>query len=268
MNCRHFAAFVLVGIVSLGAGRTAGAQALDGTWEITSVTDNGRMMSPGEIKANYAADGRVKITGQMAEFILPMTYQKKQLPFAVDMSKSPVRLDLAGADRTGGRGILLPSKDTLVLCLAPRDRERPAKFSSQPGSGNLLITLDRATGDAPAMPTQNQPAKYSDDQLRQQLVGTWGHQDEETIHYLALGADGKMTTTMSWKDNFKKMFHQDVKSSGSWTVKDGVVLVKIDDSSDKERRGQLFSFRIRSINSSELVAVDGLGTVRQEWKAQ
>ena len=58
------------------------------------------------------------------------------------------------------------------------------------------------------------------------------------------------------------------KSSGSWKVQDGVVMVKIDTSSDKERRGQLFSFRIRSINSTELVAVDGHGTVRQEWKAQ
>lgn len=246
----------------------AAAQSLDGVWEISSVTDNGRLMSPGEIKANYAADGRVKISGQVAEFILPMTYQKKQLPFAVDMTKSPVRLDLAGADRTGGRGILLPSKDTLMLCLAPRDRDRPARFNSQPGSGNLLITLDRATGDAPALPSPNQPATYSDDQLRQMLVGTWGHQDEETIHYITLGGDGNMTTTMSWKDNFKKMFHQDVKSSGSWKVQDGVVMVKIDTSSDKERRGQLFSFRIRSINSTELVAVDGLGTVRQEWKAQ
>ena len=73
---------------------------------------------------------------------------------------------------------------------------------------------------------------------------------------------------MKWKDNFKKMFHQDVRSSGTWKVQDGVVMVKIDTSTDKERKGQLFSFRIRSITSTELVAVDGQGTVRQEWKAQ
>lgn len=268
MNCRHAAALAFVGIVSLCANLTAEAQSLDGVWEITAVTDNGRVVSPSEIKANYAADGRVKINGQVAEFILPMTYQKKQLPFAVDVTKSPARLDLAGADRTGGRGILLPSKDTVVLCLAPRDRDRPSKFVSLPGSGNLLITLDRATADAPATPTPNQLATYSDDQLRQMLLGTWGHQDEETIHYLTLNPDNSMTTTMTWKDNFKKMFHQDVKSTGSWKVQDGVVMVKIDSSSDKERRGQLFSVRIRSINSTELVAVDGLGNVRQEWKAQ
>jgi uncharacterized protein (TIGR03067 family) len=268
MNCGYIAAFTFAGLVVLCLNEAVIAQSLDGTWEITAVTDNGRVVTPSEIKANYAADGRVKINGQVAEFILPMTYQKKQLPFAVDVSKSPARLDLAGADRTGGRGILLPSKDTVVLCLAPRDRDRPSRFVSLSGSGNLLITLDRATTDAPATPTPSQPATYSDDQLRQMLLGTWGHQDEETVHYLTLNPDNSMTTTMSWKDNFKKMFHQDVKSTGSWKVQDGVVMVKIDSSSDKERRGQLFSFRIRSINPTELVAVDGLGTVRQEWKAQ
>jgi uncharacterized protein (TIGR03067 family) len=260
--------FGLSAVVWMLCAVTAEAQSLDGTWEITAVIDNGRVVSPSEIKVNYAADGRVKINGQVAEFILPMTYQKKQLPFAVDVSKSPARLDLAGADRTGGRGILLPAKDSMIICLAPRDRDRPATFASLPGSGNLFITLNRATGEAPATPTSNQPTTYTDDQLRQMLLGTWGHQDEESVHYLTLNADGTITATMTWKDNFKKMFHQDVKSNGSWKVQDGVVMVKIENSSDKERRGQLFSFRIRSINSTELVAVDGHGAVRQEWKAQ
>jgi pimeloyl-ACP methyl ester carboxylesterase len=64
------------------------------------------------------------------------------------------------------------------------------------------------------------------------LAGTWGHQDEETIHYLTLNADNSVSNTMTWKDNFKKMFHQDVRSCGTWKVQDGVVLVKIDSSSD------------------------------------
>jgi len=63
------------------------------------------------------------------------------------------------------------------------------------------------------------------------------------------------------------MFHQDVKSSGTWSVKDGVVILNIAQSTDRERRGQVGSFRVRSINGSELVAVDYNGQVRQEWKA-
>lgn len=255
---------VLLGIC--GASVSLG-QSLDGVWEITAVIDNGRVVPPNEVVANYAADGRVVINGQTAQLLIPMTYQRKQLPFTIDTGSSPARLNLAGAERTGGRGIVLTSGDTLVLCLASRDRDRPKAFTSLPGSGNLLVTLTRASGDTEP-PTPEKPQKYTDDQLRQMLVGTWGHQDADTIHYITLGSEGKMNATMSWKDNFKKMFHQDVRSDGEWTIQDGVVLVKIDSSTDKERRGQLSSFRVRSINSTELIAVDANGQVRQEWKAK
>jgi hypothetical protein len=63
------------------------------------------------------------------------------------------------------------------------------------------------------------------------------------------------------------MFHQDVRSSGTWKVQDGVVIVTVTTSTDRERRGQVGSFRVRSINATELVAVDHNGQVRQEWKA-
>jgi uncharacterized protein (TIGR03067 family) len=245
----------------------ASAQSLDGVWEITAVIDNGRVVPPQEITANYAADGHVVINGQTAQLLVPMTFQRKQLPFAVDPSKSPARLDLAGAEKTGGRGIVLISGDSLVLCLAPRDRDRPSAFTSLPGSGNLLVTLKRTNAD-PSTPNPEKPPTYTDDQLSRMLVGTWGHQDADTIHYITLNSDGTMRAMMTWKDNFKKMFHQDVRSDGSWKLQDGVVLVKIDASSDKERRGQIYSFRPRSINSTELIAVDANGEVRQEWKSQ
>ncbi len=264
---RHSKIFLLA-LVGVMVATAATAQSLDGVWEITAVIDNGRVVSPTEIRTNYAADGHVTISGQVAQLILPMTYQRKQLPFAVDTSRSPARLDLAGAEKTGGRGIILPSKDSLILCLASRDRDRPTSFSSQPGSGSLLVTLNRTNAEAGGNPSPNQPPIYDDEQLRRLLGGTWGHQDEESIHYLTLNPDGSMSTMMQWKDNFKKMFHQDVRSSGTWKVQDGVVLVKIDTSSDKERRNQLFSFRIRSISSTELIAVDAHGAVRQEWKAK
>jgi uncharacterized protein (TIGR03067 family) len=250
----------------LALAATAAAQSLDGVWEISSVIDNGRMVTPTEIRTNYAADGRVTINGQVAQFILPNTFQRKQLPFAVDVTKSPARLDLAGAEKTGGRGIIMPSKDSLILCLSGRDKPRPTTFA--PGPDILFISLQRAAADAPTTPTPGQNPTYTDDQLRPMLLGTWGHQDEETIHYITLNQDGSMSTTMQWKDQFKKMFHQDVRSSGSWKLQNGVVMAKFDDSTDKERKGQLCSFRIRSISPTELVAVDGLGTVRQEWKAQ
>jgi uncharacterized protein (TIGR03067 family) len=269
MNCRiSFAIGAMFFVIGL-AGSPAAAQSLDGTWEITAVIDDGRVVEPTEVLLNYAADGRVVIRGQAVELVVPMTFQRKQLPFVVDDSKSPMTFDLAGAQKTGGRGIFMASRETMVLCLSSREKGRPNTFASLPGSGNLLVTLKRATnGGSPTLPGQppSMPS-YEDEQLRRMLVGTWGHQDADSIHYITLGGDGSLRATMQWKDQFKQLFHQDVRSSGSWEVRDGVVILNISQSSDKERRGQLGSFRVRSINASELVAVDYNGQVRQEWKA-
>src|SRR5262245_46726337 len=99
-------------LLAVFAANCATAQSLDGVWEITAVIDDGRVVPPNEVVANYAADGRVSINGQTAQLLVPMTYQRKQLPFAVDPSKSPARLDIAGTERTGGRGIILPGGDS------------------------------------------------------------------------------------------------------------------------------------------------------------
>jgi uncharacterized protein (TIGR03067 family) len=247
---------------------SAAAQALDGTWEITTVIDDGRVVEPTDVLLNYAADGRVVIRGQTVELVVPMTFQRKQLPIVVDDTKSPMTVDMAGAQKTGGRGIFMASKDALLLCLASRDKNRPTSFASLPGSGNLLVTLRRTTaGNNATVPAQPAMPTYEDEQLRRMLVGTWGHQDNDAIHYITLGGDGSLRATTQFKDQFKQLFHQDVRSTGTWKVENGLVVMNIANSTDKERRGQTGSFRVRSITSTELVAVDFDGRVRQEWKA-
>ena len=47
------------------------------------------------------------------------------------------------------------------------------------------------------------------------LVGTWGHQDADSIHYMTLAHDGTVNTVMKWKDQFKQLFHQDVHRPAS-----------------------------------------------------
>jgi len=254
-------------LLLVASGQRASAQSLDGVWEITAVIDNGRVVEPTEVLMNYAADGRVVIRGQQVELVVPGTYQHKQLPFMVDGSKSPMTFDMAGAEKTGGRGIFMSGKDGLLLCLSSRDQGRPTTFASLPGSGNLLVTLRRATGANPSLPAAPNAPSYQDAQLRELLVGTWGHQDSDSIHYMTLNNDGTVNEVMTWKDQFKQLFHQDVRSSGSWQVQSGVVTITVSNSTDAERRGQTGSFRVRSINGSELAAVDYNGLVRQEWKA-
>lgn len=257
---------VAFAFASLVAATLVQAQSLDGTWEITQVIDNGRVVDANEVLLNYAADGRVVIQGQQVEMLVPATFQRKRLPFVVDTTQSPMTFDMAGAEKTGGRGIFMASKDSVLLCLASRTQGRPTAFSSLPGSGNLLVTLRRATGNPAAVQPPTAPS-YDDEQLRRMLVGTWGHQDANSVHYMTLAHSGTATTITRWKDQFKQLFHQEVRSTGKWSVKDGVVTINIDSSNDPERRGQTGSFRVRSITGTELVAVDYDGQVRQEWKA-
>lgn len=267
MHRNNFVGFLLIIAAFALNVESSRAQSLDGVWEITAVIDNGRVVEPTEVLLNYAADGRVVIRGQQVELVVPMTFQRKQLPFVVDGTKSPMSFDLAGAEKTGGRGVFMASKDSLVLCLSSRDQGRPATFASLPGSGNLLVTLRRATGGSTTLPGPPNVPSYQDEQLRRMLVGTWGHQDSDSIHYMTLNSDGTVNEVMTWKDQFKQLFHQDARSSGNWQVQDGVVTITVTTSTDNERRGQTGSFRVRSINGSELAAVDYNGQVRQEWKA-
>jgi uncharacterized protein (TIGR03067 family) len=267
---RHVKGFALLTAILTIAlfGHPTQAQSLDGTWEISGVIDDGRVIDPANIRLMYAADGRVTISGQTVQLIVPMTYQRKQLPFVADASSSPAQFNIAGTEKTGGRGIFLYSKDALVLCIASRDKDRPTAFTSLPGSGNLLVTLTRAADEDPYRPPAqaSSTANYQDEQIRSILVGTWGHQDADAIHYFTFNNDNSMSATTVWKDNFKKMFHQDVQSSGTWKVVDGVAIITLAQSTDPERRGQVSSFRIRSVSGNELVAVDQEGQVRQEWK--
>ena len=84
----------------------------------------------------------------------------------------------------------MASKDAVLLCLSSRDQGRPTTFASQPGSGNLLVTLRRSTGGGSPLPAPPSAPSYEDEQLRRMLVGTWGHQDTDSIHYITLNKDG------------------------------------------------------------------------------
>src|SRR5436190_21063528 len=108
---RFFFGGILAVAAALSFSGIVRGQSLDGVWEITAVIDNGRVVEPTEVLMNYAADGRVVIRGQQVELVVPMTYQRKQLPFLVDGTKSPMTFDMAGAEKTGGRGNFMASKE-------------------------------------------------------------------------------------------------------------------------------------------------------------
>ena len=146
---RMFSAAVLVLACLPLARRCAQAQSLDGVWEITAVIDNGRVVSPTEIRSELR--GRRTGDDQRPGGAVHSADDVPEEAVAVCRRHEPaarrgwiwrVRRRRAAAASCS------PSKDSMILCLASRDRDRPTSFASLPGSGNLLITLNRATGDA------------------------------------------------------------------------------------------------------------------------
>jgi uncharacterized protein (TIGR03067 family) len=254
------------------------SQSLDGVWEITSLVDNGRVIDPAVVQRDYVADGKLMIRGSQAQLLMPTTRQLRQVPFAVDVKQSPPTINVALTSTSGAHGIYLVTGDVAVICLATHTKPLPTAIASAPGSENLLLTLKRIpppapansppAGASPVAPAPPAPVMdYSDDKLKQMLTGTWGHQDKDTTRMLTLNSDNSMSSAVTWKDKFKRIFHSDVRSSGTWKVQQGVVIASITTSTDKNLRGQVFSYRIRSITDRELQAVDQNGNIRQEWKA-
>ncbi|MBX3432230.1 MAG: hypothetical protein KF847_02665 [Pirellulales bacterium] len=257
-------------LASAPAGGDARGQSLDGTWEISMIVANGRVLTADEIRRGYAADGRITIAGQTARLAVPYGSSSREIPLRVDWTRTPATIDVALAPGSGGHGVAMLSGNAAIICLASQERPRAASFSSTPDNGNLLLSLTRLAGGstpAPGAPPLLPPTSYSDDQLRTMLVGTWGHQTPDMTRLITLNADGTMSAAVTWKDQFKKIFHPDVRSSGAWSVKSGVVVAQVTASTDKNARGQVYSYRIRSINDKELLAVDQDGQLRQEWKA-
>ena len=277
--------FVLT-FASLGYGQRTDVETLQGTWEITALIDDGALVPEDLLKERYARDARFTVSGQTISFLKPNSLEKRTLLFVTDERMSPKNFDLAGAEKTYGKGIYVLSGDVLMLCLADADsKQRPGEFSAKRGEPHLLFTLKRvkAIDKIPTSPEPkaNVPApapketaelkraeSKSDEAIRKDLLGTWGHQSDDWLTMFTLNADGTFSSKKSYKKRLGKFFNEDVTSSGTWKLEDGVTLCKITASTDRELRNQIFSYRIRTITPTELIAVDQFGGLRREWKSR
>lgn len=263
-----------VGLVGSSAAQSD-AEKLKGTWEITAMVDDGALVPDDLLHSRFALNGRFTISGQTISFLVPATLQKRTILFVNDEKANPKTIDLAGADKTAGKGIYLLSDDVLMLCLGEPDaKQRPTEFTAKKGSPYLLLTLKRvkANADTPKPPQPIEPppppAVTKDDELRTKLLGTWGHQDDDWVTMFTINGDGTFSSNKTFKKKFGKLFHEDIRSSGNWKLQNGVVLCTITASTDRDMRDQIFSYRIRSISATELIAVDQFGGLRREWKSR
>lgn len=262
------------GEVPVVAANQAAAESLDGTWQIVSLIEDGHLIPPSSVRDHFAKDGRLSVSGTTITLSRPGSDAVREIAFVTDATKSPKTIDVAGAEKIGPRGIYLRDGDTLMIAVGgPSTMHRPTDFSSPVGSNRFVMTLHRIPADRPvdfqpALPPPPKPAPDADAVLTAQLVGTWGYQDDEKVSYTTLNQDGTFSSTITWKKGFRRVFHSDVRNSGTWKAENNSLVSKVTASTDKSTIGQIYTLRVFSIDSREVVFTDPAGRFQREWKVR
>ena len=263
---------------------------LQGAWEVNSLIENGEVVSLKSVRETMIRDGVLVIEGNIMRFTNPVNNKKRELAFVLNSDQNPRTIDLTSTDKMGSKGIYMLDTNNLLLCLCAHDsNERPTIFASTPASKSMLFSMRKLTGNTPVVPpavppvvttnTKPTPATTpvvptspmltpatSDEQIRKILVGTWGHQDEERIETFTMNSDNTFSSTWTSKKFFPKLFKGEERCSGTWKLKDGVIIAYITSSTDDHIRNQVFSYRVSWYTTTEIALIDQKGRIHRDWK--
>ena len=263
---------------------------LQGAWEVNSLIENGEVVSLKSVRETMIRDGVLTIEGNLMRFTNPVNNKKRELAFVLNPDQNPRTIDLTSTDKMGSKGIYMLDTNNLLLCLCAHDsNERPTIFASTPASKSMLFSMRKLTGNTPVVPptvppvvttnTKPTPATTpvvptspmltpatSDEQIRKILVGTWGHQDEERIETFTMNSDNTFSSTWTSKKFFPKLFKGEERCSGTWKLKDGVIIAYITSSTDDHIRNQVFSYRVSWYTTTEIALIDQKGRIHRDWK--
>lgn len=266
---------------------------LQGAWEVNSLIENGEVVALKSVRETMIRDGVLTIEGNLMRFTNPVNNKKRELAFVLNSDQNPRTIDLTSTDKMGNKGIYMLDSNNLLLCLcAHNSNERPTIFASTPTSKSMLFSLRKLTSNTPVVPpvvtttkppaattpiqvtqpTANAPSSptltpaTSDEQIRKILVGTWGHQDEERIETFTMNSDNTFSSTWTSKKFFPKLFKGEERCSGTWKLKDGVIIAYITSSTDDHIRNQVFSYRVSWYTTTEIALIDQKGRIHRDWK--
>jgi uncharacterized protein (TIGR03067 family) len=114
---------------------------LAGTWQVVSVEVDGQAVPPKEFRGLKMTFKAGKFTAQKGQG------DKQEGTYKLDPSKSPKQIDISRKDGPAeGRNQLAVyslAGNTLKICSAGSDKERPDGFATRGKEGRVLMTLRR-----------------------------------------------------------------------------------------------------------------------------
>jgi uncharacterized protein (TIGR03067 family) len=135
--------FFAVAAFARAAEITADARALQGTWAVAGMLDNGNAAPE-----NSLDGARAVFSGDRMTLISPDGREKTEYTIRVDATRTPATIDLTRSDGTfagqSSNGIYDLDGRTLRICAPHRPGSaRPTRFMAPAESGLFLIVLRR-----------------------------------------------------------------------------------------------------------------------------
>ena len=112
---------------------------MQGTWNLVSAMEDGKALSEDQVKQTT-----IVVKGNTFRFPgLAEDATSRAGTFQLDATKNPKEMDSTSDEKEISLGIYELESDSYKVCFAPAGKPRPANFSSEPGSGQILQAWQR-----------------------------------------------------------------------------------------------------------------------------
>ena len=112
---------------------------MQGTWNLVSAMEDGKALSEDQVKQTT-----IVVKGNTFRFPGPAEDATARAgTFKLDETKNPKEMDSTSDEKEISLGIYELESDSYKVCFAPAGKPRPANFSSEPGSGQILQVWQR-----------------------------------------------------------------------------------------------------------------------------
>ena len=264
---------------------------VQGGWRIVELVEDGRVISPTEMRTSLPGGGLLEIVDYTVLFKSPVDGARSTRSFRLDPTKYPKRIALLDGDNVTGVGIYQMDQGKLVMCVANPALPVPTEFSAPKGSGRTMMVLEpkrpgddakfdvaptptktrltstesvRTANQNSAVPEQTPAGRIiSDAEVIRMLVGTWRLNDGEGLIDITINSNNtfssyRHTQTMT---NFHSVFVPTPVSAGTWFVQKGRLTLTISSSWRADRTNTRAEYAVRSISKGDAILVVALGRV-------